>query len=271
MRYKELKPGSLLKDYVQCYFMCESDSAAVREDKVYATGSVEIMFNLGADGPQRLIDGTVIKQPAIQLWGQTIQPFTFTSFGKHAMFGVRFFAHTASCFFHEQIATFNNQVLDFADIGGNQTKTLHSKLHEAKTEDQRIGLMEAFLLQRLSTLQHKSGKLAMVGSIMNELGKEDFFENMHTVSARYGISSRYLEKIFQRYSGLSPHLYSKIVRFQKSVHLVAGRHSSLTAIAHHCGYYDQSHFIKDFKFFTGSTPSRFSTESSTDLFIPLKN
>ncbi|MBD1362717.1 helix-turn-helix transcriptional regulator [Mucilaginibacter sp. ZT4R22] len=96
-------------------------------------------------------------------------------------------------------------------------------------------------------------------------------ENINAVASRYGISSRYLQTIFLNYSGLSPNLFTKIARFQKSLSLVAGTELSLTTIAYECGYFDQSHFIKDFKFFTGSAPSWFSPESSTDLYATLHN
>ncbi|WP_259071326.1 helix-turn-helix domain-containing protein [Mucilaginibacter sp. X4EP1] len=185
------------------------------------------------------------------------------------MFGIRFFAHTAACFFNERVAEFNDQVIDFKDIGGKATTILHSKLQEAKTPEQRVDLVDAFLLRRLSL--NKFTRLKLVTSIMNDLGRDDFFENINSIAARYGVSSRYLQKIFLTYSGLSPNLFSKIMRFQKSIHLVSGKSSSLTTIAHQCGYFDQSHFIKDFKFFTGVAPSRFAPESSTDLFVALKN
>ncbi|MEZ2334866.1 DUF6597 domain-containing transcriptional factor [Mucilaginibacter sp. RCC_168] len=271
MRYREFSPNSFLKNYVQCYFVCETDTAVLTQDKVFATGFIEIMFNLGTDSPQQLINGDLITQPDVQLWGQTIQPFTFTSFGKHTMFGVRFFPHTAACFFNEPIEEFNDQVIDFKDIAGKEAVWLHSKLWEAKSIDRRIELIEKFLLQKLSLSRNKYTRLALVNSIMHDLNQDNFFENMNSVASRYGISSRYLQKIFLNYSGLTPNLFSKIARFQKSIHLVAGKDSSLTAIAHQCGYFDQSHFIKDFKFFTGSTPSQFSPESSSDFFVTLHN
>jgi len=65
-------------------------------------------------------------------------------------------------------------------------------------------------------------------------------------------------------------LFRKISRFQKSLYLLANNNDSLTSIAHHCGYFDQSHFIKDFKEFTGTTPSEFHLESSTELIALLK-
>ena len=148
---------------------------------------------------------------------------------------------------------------------------LHSKLWDAKSLDRRIELIEAFLLIRLSLFVNKFTRLTLVNSIMHDLSKDDFFENINSVVSRYGISSRYLQKIFLNYSGLSLNLFSKIARFQKSIHLVVNKDSSLTTIANQCGYFDQSHFIKDFKFFTGSAPSRFSLDSSTDFFVVLNN
>ena len=271
MHYKEYAPNSFLKDYVQCYFVCETDTAVFTEDKVFASGFVEIMFNLGTDGPQQLINGDLISRPDVQLWGQTIKPFTFSSYGRHSMFGIRFFTHTAACFFDEPIEEFNDQVIDFKDIGGKEAIVLHSKLLEAKTPDERIELTEEFLRQRLLRFANRFAKINLVNSVMHDFSKDDFFENINSVAARYGISSRYLQKIFLTYSGLGPNLFSKIARFQRSIHLVADKDLSLTTIAHRCGYFDQSHFIKDFKFFTGSTPSHFSPESSTDLFVALNN
>lgn len=270
MHYREIIPSGFLKNYVQCYFVCETDIAVFTEDKVFATGCIEILFNLGAEGPQQIKSDGLINQPDVQLWGQTIKPFTFASFGKHAMLGIRFFAHTAAVFFDEQVDQFNDRVIDFKDIGGKETGVLHSKLLEAKSLDKKIELLEAFLAQKLLLNTKKVSRLRLVNSIMQDLKKDDFFENINTVSSRYGISSRYLQKIFLNYCGLTPNLFSKIARFQKSLHLVAGSNLSLTTIAYKCGYFDQSHFIKDFKFFTGSAPSRFSPESSTDLFAALK-
>lgn len=271
MRYREITPNGFLKDYIQCYFVCESDNAVFTEDQVFATGSLEIMFNLGNDGPQQIKNGGLINQPAIQLWGQTIQPFTFASFGKHSMLGIRFFTHTAACFFNEPIAEFNDRMIDFSDIGGKDVIQLHSKLSEAKSLNVRIELIEKFLRKKLMLHDNRFNKLGLVNSVMQDLNRDDFFENINSVAARYGLSSRYLQKVFFNYSGLTPHLFSKIARFQKSLHLVAGKKASLTSIALDCGYFDQSHFIKDFKFFTGATPSHFSPESSSDFFASLKN
>ena len=265
MYYKEFSPGSILKKYVQCYFVCENNDIENTEDKVFASGVIEIMFNIGADGTQQIDNGNLTTKPDIQLWGQTIQPLTFKTFEKHAMLGIRFFTHTAACFFNEPISQFNDRIIDFVDIGGAEAVLLYSQLRDVNLLTRRIELIEAFLMQRLFRFNHKFNKLKLVSEVMQDLRKDDFLENISSVASSYGISSRYLQKIFFDYSGLSPNLFTKIARFQKSMQLVADNYVSLTAIAYQCGYFDQSHFIKDFKFFSGSTPSAFSPETSTDF------
>jgi AraC-like DNA-binding protein len=270
MHYQEFKPKGVLKDFVQCYFTCETETDVLSEDKVFASGSIEIMFNLGATRKQFSINGNLITEPGIQLWGQVLKPVDIISLGKHSIFGIRFFAHTAICFFNEAIEQFNDAVFNLEDVIGNKVNEVHSKLLEAGTIAQKIEATEHFLHERLLLFYKKMNKLNLVSSVMDELQQDECKVNMNRIALRYGISSRYLQKLFLQYAGVTPNLFRKINRFQKSLYLVANNNNSLTSIAHHCGYFDQSHFIKDFKEFTGTTPSAFHVESSTELLALLK-
>jgi AraC-like DNA-binding protein len=268
MDYREYKPTGILKDFIQCYFTCETETNVLSEDKVFASGSIEIMFNLGATRKQFSINGELITEPDIQLWGQVLKPVEIKSFGKHSIFGIRFFSHTALCFFNEAVEQFNDVVVNLEDVIGNKANELHSKLLESHTIIQKIELTEIFLKERLLLFNKKINKLNLVGNVISELVQEEYKVNV--IAHRYGISARYLQKIFLQYAGVTPNLFRKINRFQKSLYLIADNNNSLTSIAYHCGYFDQSHFIKDFKEFTGSTPSDFHLESSTELLALLK-
>lgn len=70
------------------------------------------------------------------------------------------------------------------------------------------------------------------------------------------LSQRRLEQLFKQYLGLTPKSYADIARFQ-SVLSVAGGQVNLTELAQETGYYDQSHFIRHFKKYTGALPSAF--------------
>ena len=270
MNYQEFKPTGILKDFIQCYFICETETNVLSEDKVFASGFLEIMFNLGTTSKQFSVNDNFVAEPDIQLWGQVLRPMVIKSFGKHSIFGIRFFSHTAACFFNESIEQFNDAVFDLEDVIGNKISELHEKLLASDTLIRKIELTEHFLIERLLRFDKKLSKLNLTNAIMHELKQDDSIVNIEVIASRYNISSRYLQKIFMQYSGLTPHLFRKISRFQKSLFLVANNNSSLTSIAHHCGYFDQSHFIKDFKKFTGTLPSDFQPESSTELLAYLK-
>jgi AraC-like DNA-binding protein len=263
MEYKEVTPGDGLKNYVKCFYMYEYETYVSLVDKAFATGCVEIMFNLGNGKWQTESNGNFITTPAIELWGQIIQPLTFRSLGKNSIFGIRFFPHTASIFLNENIEQFNNKVTDFRNVAGSAVSLLHVKLLETRALNKRIEIAEEFLLQRLSLSQKRLDRIQLIGNIINELKQDDFFDNIENVASRYGISSRYLQKIFLQYTGLTPKLFSKINRFQNSLLLVAKQNESLTSIAYECGYADQSHFIREFKSFTGYTPSGYTPENSS--------
>ena len=127
---------------------------------------------------------------------------------------------------------------------------------------ERIDLVEEFLLESIAVTERKNNKLAVVNDVMEEMKQADFFDNIDNVASRYGITSRYLQKLFLQYTGLTPKLYQKIHRFQNSLKRVTQKNASFTDIAYDCGYFDQSHFIREFKSFTGFTPSAYSVEKS---------
>ena len=254
MYYQEIIPDARLKQYVKCYYYYESSSAVAFEDTVFPSGSMEIIFNLGEGHWQTAAGNT----PPIELWGQITQPLPIRSIGRNTMMGIRFLPHGAALFLDAKADDFNNQVIDYSAVAGKQAAELHQRLLEANTEPERIHFIETFLLTTLEERTKKSGqKLNIVNDVMRELRHKEAIENIDTIASRYGISSRYLQKLFLQYTGLTPKLYSKIHRFQHSLRLVTKKDTPLTSIAYDCGYFDQSHFIREFKSFTGHTPSSY--------------
>jgi len=262
MIYQQFAPAGRLRPYIKCYYYYESYSAVAFDDTVFPSGSMEIIFNLGPGHWQTAAGNRYHNTPPVELWGQITKPLPIRSLGPNIMLGIRFLPHGAAVFLDEKADEFNNQVVDYRDVAGKSVNTLHEQLQTAKTSAERIGMIEAYLLNQLAASRKSQDKIAIVHDIMRELGREDFFEKIDTVAARYGISSRYLQKLFLQYTGLTPKLYSKIHRFQHSLRLVTKKGSPLTSIAYDCGYFDQSHFIREFKAFTGTTPGGYAGETS---------
>ncbi|WP_161596857.1 helix-turn-helix transcriptional regulator [Chitinophaga vietnamensis] len=262
MKYCEIIPGDQLKPYVKCYYTFESYANVELDDTVFPGGHMEIIFNLGEGKWQSSVNDTYYTTPPVELWGKLTQPLPVKSLGKHRMLGIRFHAHSAAYFLQDEISQFNNQVADLRDLLGEPVRTLHAQLLEAVSLDARIQLIEKFLLKRLAQQEGKMNHLAMIGQIIREMQQSDSQDHIESIAARYRLSSRYLRKLFLQYTGVSPKLYNKINRFQHSLQLITANRSSLTSITYDCGYFDQSHFIRDFKTFAGITPSDYSLNAS---------
>jgi AraC-like DNA-binding protein len=73
-----------------------------------------------------------------------------------------------------------------------------------------------------------------------------------------GYSSRYIDKVFKDYAGMSPKTFAQIIRFQSTIdHLDHDNLIPLSDLAASGGYYDQPQFIRDFRKFTGTTPKEY--------------
>jgi AraC-like DNA-binding protein len=261
MKYTEIIPGERLRPYVKCYFAFESETEMEIEDTVFPSGHMEFIFNLGTGIWKSAVNNIFHKTPPVELWGQLTQPLAIQAQGKNQMLGIRFHTHAPGYFLKEEISEFNNQIADLRDLLGASVKLLHEQLLNIPPLNKKIELIENFLIGRMALTEKKSTKIALVSHIMREMKQKSFAEKVETVASRYDISPRYLQNLFLQSSGVTPKLFGKINRFQHSLSLINQKNNSLTNIAYESGYFDQSHFIREFKSFTGVTPSTYSPES----------
>ena len=265
MQYKEYKPSPLLETYVRCYYTIDSAEGVTLQDKAFATGCIELMFTVRGDSWLTEQGSAFVKTSPIELWGQIVKPLSFKASGGSKLFGVRFHPATAAFLLKDEIHRFNDGIFDLVGVLGKSVVDLHAQLQDAATVDQQIRLTDAYLMTKLQADPKTMARIDLVRKVMTELTHKDFFDNIDNVAARYGISSRYLQKIFLQQTGLTPKLYTKINRFQNSLIMIGQGSHSLTDVAYACGYFDQSHFIREFRSFTGFSPSVLDPDNSTAI------
>jgi AraC-like DNA-binding protein len=85
------------------------------------------------------------------------------------------------------------------------------------------------------------------------------------LAGRAGFSARQLERLFLDRVGIPPKVFLRITRFQEVLRAVRAGASGSTwaAVAAECGFYDQSHFIRDFKAFVGAAPSEWQVDDAS--------
>ena len=125
---------------------------------------------------------------------------------------------------------------------------------EIREIDLKFAAAERFLLQTLSEqVRPQSGGRVRAGR--NHSSPDQI--NLARVSQNIGYSQKHFIAMFKQQVGITPKAYLKIIRFQKAITEIEERREvNWTDISQDCGFYDQAHFINDFKFFSGFTPER---------------
>lgn len=135
---------------------------------------------------------------------------------------------------------------------------LEEQLCEAQTDVERISVVEQFLFSRIRSIEPDKMVLAALALIHKSKGMiriTELMEQLHT-------SQSPLEKRFRQAVGTSPKKFASIVRLKHAIQRHSSTHS-LTELSYEMGFYDQAHFIKEFKTFTGDTPENyFSSDKS---------
>ena len=134
---------------------------------------------------------------------------------------------------------------------------LEEELAEAKSDNERIASVEKFLIARMRNTEPDKLVLAALALIHKSKGNIRISELMDQLH----ISQSPLEKRFRQAVGTSPKKFASIVRL-KNVVLHYNPKSSLTELGYAAGFYDQAHFIKEFKAFTGDTPEKFFSDKN---------
>lgn len=135
--------------------------------------------------------------------------------------------------------------------------SFEDQLCEAKTNDKRIEVVEKFLISRIASTEPDQlilSALALIHKSKGTIRVTELMEQLH-------ISQSPLEKRFRQAVGTSPKKFASIVRLKNALQQYAPG-SSLTELGTDAGFYDQAHFIKEFKNFTGDTPEKFFNSTS---------
>jgi len=169
--------------------------------------------------------------------------------GKLFLFAVKFHPWAARQFLNLDMKHLTDREIAFSDIADRKLLELKSKIYEAPTISSKINLVENYLIKQ-SSMPKKTPLSVIVQDLKN-----------HTTSLKsvsYSISQRRLEQRFQQEIGISPKLFQRIHKFNRVLEALIPRpKQSLTQLAYHFDYFDQSHFIRDFKRFTGKAPTQF--------------
>lgn len=256
MEQQQFLPTDILKPYIKCYWIYAADKAGLT-DIIYPSGYIELAINISAGHLTTIIGNQPIQMPDTELLGQLTAPARLLIPEGIVLLVTRFYAHAPSLFFPNSASDFTNTSISLTDVFGDGVAQLYQQLMEQDSLRQKINVLELFLIQRLKKNEQRLSRLKLVEHLCSHALNDEEKFNIGSLASKYGYSERYLQKLFLEFVGLTPKAFYNIQRFNKSLKFIQSSPSSLTSVAYECGYYDQSHFIKAFKAFSGTTPFQF--------------
>jgi AraC-like DNA-binding protein len=246
MNFTIIKPSPPLDQFVKTFWILE---------KVYSnTGDYEIVY---PDGCFNLIISFSENKLTSYFTGQQTQAIKIPQSSKVKFIAVEFYPYGAFPFFNIPMNEFTDTITSPLNIFGNSFSELHEKIF-GSSDTLSIQLIETFLMEKLliNKLDIEQSKKA---SQLLYLYKGNLRIDQLAVSLN--MTKRTLERKFETTTGLTPKTMAKVFRFNKVKNeLMLDPYTNLTSLAYQYNYFDQSHFIHEFKQITGHSPSSFSKE-----------
>jgi AraC-like DNA-binding protein len=179
---------------------------------------------------------------------------TNESFG---IFGVYFYPHAVPLICGIDATELTNQMTDLRALFGQSGDEIEERIMLAPTFGDRVEIMTNFLEPHF--IRHQLTKQS-ISKAVNYVIESHGQVRIEILANRFAMSERQFERRFKSCAGFSPKLFSRIARFHFAMQHFGNTEKSLSSIAHECGYYDQSHFIHEFKQFSGHNPKLFFRE-----------
>jgi AraC-like DNA-binding protein len=178
--------------------------------------------------------------------------FTYTYRGVGGVFGIKFRPGGFQPFLGRPLADITDAVLPAEKLWGPPAAALAERMAAASGVDQRVALVEEFLRERWPA---PDPQVQVVQRIVAALLHDRTIARVDDVTEMFNINPRTLQRLFQRYVGVSPKWVLRRYRLHEAAAALAReQHRPWAEVAADLGYFDQSHFIRDFTAAIGMTP-----------------
>jgi AraC-like DNA-binding protein len=179
--------------------------------------------------------------------------FTYVYRGAGRVFGVKFRPGAFLPFLGAPLSGITGSVLPAEQLWGPDAATAATRMTSARGVDELVALVEAFLRERWPP--HDDPRVELVGRIVAVLLHDRTISRVDDVTERFDIAPRTLQRLFRRYVGVSPKWVLRRYRLHEAAAVLAReQHRPWAEVAAELGYFDQSHFIRDFTSAIGMAP-----------------
>lgn len=256
------RPRAPLADYIEGFGYWDRTAGAAHRSRALPRGAVTIVIDVGgrsqvdfyaADGyirlpvPPAFIAGAGTTSYVTHIdAAQTVMTIHFRPAGALPFLGIPLGELTDSC-------------LGLAELWGADATVLRDRLTDAPSAAARVVLLEAFLLNRMQT--DANPRHPALAAVLDGVEHHPSMRVSDAVELT-GLSPRRLINLFRTQVGLTPKAYLRVRRMQAALQRLDNDAAGGADIAAELGYFDQAHFVREFKAFTAITPTQYARRRS---------
>lgn len=252
----------ILKNYIKFFWEINIEHMQLNH-KLISQRNINLRFNLSETPHYVCLDG---KEHLVEdVFFAGLQDHYLNAHmklnGRVHLLGVCFWPEGFFPLLKIPVSEFTNKFLGAGELGFKLAKTISERLKEANDIAARLDILESELLLLMVNSNHTPHDFR---KLFNALKQSDSTLQISEFCKQNNIGLRKLERMYNKYVGISAMTYCTLNRFQKSLNQVLyNDYSKLSDIAYGNGYFDQMHFIKEFKRFAGSTPKSFIHQNNS--------
>ena len=267
-------PGFPINQFVKHFIYYEGVNPVHNMDRFLPDGNTEFILELTGD-PKHIYDNETLTelQTCRYAWvsGVRTRPITIPSGRNSRMLIVAFKRGKAHPFYDFPMTELTDTVVDADLVFGRKIHILREQLLHCKSIQQMFVLVEKFLLEQTGDALHANTPSNCIEYAVTEISNQPGIPVFQQLSERIGYSQKHFIDLFKKKVGVPPKQYLRIMRFQKAVlEIEKGKSVQWSQIAAESGFYDQAHFINDFRDFSGFTPNEYIKRKTQELnYIPV--
>ncbi len=244
-------PGPALTPYIHHYWILKSSCPFPSAQRIMPAGCTQMIFHR----KKRIYSSHLEEyQPQSFLGGQTVTFEDLHFIGDIEMIVVVFRPHAVRLFFRLPMDELTGKAISVDELDVPGLKDLSRDVISAESTWESIRFIEDYLMKRFPSPDINFDRLTSALGLLNG----NPATGITAMAGACCLSPKQFKRIFNEYVGVNPKEFQRIIRFQRAIKILETHPSiQLQDVAFHCGYYDQPHLTREFKLFTGYSPSDF--------------
>lgn len=261
MLFRQFQPSEALAPYIRSYWMLEHDIMSDTPEIILPDGCTEMVLHYGDRYVSHIAGQRLVQSQAVVV-GQIRQAITLQALGRTGIFAIRFQPWGLYAFTGMPMQQLTDLAVDAESIWGKELALVREQVYYATTDD-KVKVIEQFLLGILRK-QHRTvtSKANFISSVLQPMQHHKGNIPIAHLAYHAHTSVRNFNRIVTETTGIAPKLLARITRLQSFLNIHSPG-NTLTDSLYKCGYYDQAHFIREFKEIAGTTPNRFFSDDNT--------